>query len=169
MILLASIAIILSVLVIFWYLFIRPIFLISDKSSHEIREDVFPGIIEISKTVITISSAAIVLTVSFISRPVTNNHYLLFSWGSFILAISFGVITLIAYFTHRLTDKVMIDGFSKMQKADSSAQENQAREWLSLLRNNQFLTKTLILLIYLQASTLFIALFFLVIFGFTTI
>jgi hypothetical protein len=74
---------------------------------------VYPGILEIDKTIITISSAAIVLTIQFIDKPLIEKQYLMISWIGFSVAIGIGAIILLAHYTHRFTDNVMISQAEK--------------------------------------------------------
>lgn len=156
--------------IIFWIIFIHPLFSYRDKLSFKIRETIFPYIIDIDKTIITLSSAAIVLTVTFITKPLANKQYLIISWISFILCILFGIIILIAHYTQRLIDNVMIievhniigDGKSEKEKNPNG---DKFDEVLNMIKKQSFLTNLLFCLIYLQAVCLFCALLSLILFG----
>ncbi len=165
MILLASLLILLILFLVgFWGIFIHPLFTYENKLSHEIREAVFPSIIDIDKTIITIASAAIVLTVQLLKEPsLVSKEYLISSWITFSLSILVGIITLIAHYTHRFTDKIML---SEVNKAiDKKTPLPEVRELKELMRKQQSLRRILFVSIYLQTVFLFISMVSLVAFG----
>jgi hypothetical protein len=156
--------------IIYWIIFIHPPFLYRKKLSFKIRETIFPYIIDIDKTIITISSAAIVLTVTFITKPLANKQYLIISWISFILCILFGIIILITHYSQRLIDNVMISEAEKLNIGDKSEKDKNQNvdkfdELLNMIKKQSFLTSLLFCLIYLQTVCLFCALLSLILFG----
>jgi hypothetical protein len=48
------------------------------------REAVLPGLLELNKTIITICSAAIILTITLIDKFVNGKNYLMVSWFALI-------------------------------------------------------------------------------------
>lgn len=157
-----------SLFITIWLVFIKPLFRYSNKLSHDIREAVYPGILEIDKTIITISSAAIVLTVQFIDKPLLEKQYLIFSWIGFSISIGLGAIILLAHYTHRLTDKVMISEFKRLIEEQEKRQgESQGKEdeCSQILKHQHFLSIILFFLIYFQAIFLLVSLISLLLFG----
>jgi hypothetical protein len=51
-----------------FYWFILPLLKYSGKISHKIDEDVLPELLELDKTIITICTATIILTINFIDK-----------------------------------------------------------------------------------------------------
>ena len=74
------ITIVVFVLLIIFWLFIRPLLKYRNRLSYKTREEIYPDIIELDKTIITICSAAIILTIHLIGKPVIEKNYLIISW-----------------------------------------------------------------------------------------
>lgn len=93
------IGIILVLCGIFYWL-ILPLFKYSDKVSHKISEAVLLGLLELDKTIITICSAAIILTINLIDKSIIGKNYLIASWFSLIACIGIGVLLLLVCYTY---------------------------------------------------------------------
>ena len=144
-----------------WWFFIRPLFVYRHKLTHEIREEVFPSIVDIDKTAITIASAAVVLTMPILKEAsLISKEYLMASWICFAFSILAGLIVLLAHHTDRFMDKIMLREVSEMEK-----DKTRAAEARTLLDKRIVLTRILFATIYLQISMVFIAIATLVIFG----
>jgi len=78
---------IIIVLIIIFYLLILPLFKYLSSASKNLRDDVLPGLLDLDKTIITICSAAIILTINIIDKSVIGKNYLITSWFSLITCI----------------------------------------------------------------------------------
>jgi len=147
---------------------LKPLINFRKKLSHETRETVFPEIIEIDKTVITISSAAIVLTAHFIDKNLDFENYLVFSWIGFLITIACGVIVLISHYSHRVVDNILINFVSKNINAEGKLnfkRKDDKSATGELHKHQKRLSTNLIVWIFLQAFFLLMSLSFLVLFG----
>lgn len=159
---------VLIVMSILWILFIRPLFKFQRFASRNIRRATFSKLIDIDKNILTISSAAIILTVSLIQEELLSNIYLVASWASFLISISAGILLYIAYFVHDYTDEISIDKFHKfLNKQKNEKAEEGELDVIHSIRNNQrILVKTIFILIYFEITFLIIALILLSLFGY---
>lgn len=137
------------------------------KLTHNIRESVYPGIIEIDKTIITISSAAIVLTIQLIDKPLIEKQYLMWSWVGFSATIGMGAIILLANFTYRLIDKVKIKEIGRLEQGDHKACDED--DCFKLIKRHRYLETVLLLLVYIQVITLLLSLISLLLFGYENV
>ncbi|MGA3287023.1 MAG: hypothetical protein ABSD46_06335 [Bacteroidota bacterium] len=173
-------------LILFWKWSISPLFIYEGKLSHNIKERVFPHIVEIDKTAITLSSAAIVITVSLLKEStLIGKEYLLASWISFSISILFGVFILVIYYTQRLMSNIVnseledsmkgIEGpFDPNRFAEAMITKHQGDrkrfdEAMIIMNQERALVRILFVFIYLQTTFLFAALVALVVFGINNI
>ena len=164
----AIITIILVLIGIFYWL-IRPLFKYSGKVSHKISEAVLPGLLELDKTIITICSAAIILTVNLIDKSIIGKNYLIASWFSLIACIGIGVLLLLMLYTYRVIGKVSLKEVKTFDKESENMTKNtlipKREEVLEIIHQHSFLSNFLIVFVYLLVSSLFISFLFMIIFG----
>ncbi len=158
------IIIVVSILLIIFFLFIWPLLKYRDKLSYNTKEEVYPGIIELDKTIITICSAAIILTINLIGKPVIEKNYLIISWVSLIICIGFGILILLANYAHRVAGRVFLSGgFDTSNSKDKKDVEKG--EFRKIFNYWEVVHLVIIILIYLQVSSFFISFVFMIAFG----
>lgn len=162
------IGIILVLFGIFYWL-ILPLFKYSNKVSQDMHEAVLPGLLELDKTIITICSAAIILTINLIDKSVVAKNYLITSWFALITCIGIGILILLTSYVERVSGKVfarILSDYSKEKKNMSKNKKDTEGEEVKKTFNHWvLLNKVLVVLIYLLVSSLFISFLFMIIFG----
>ena len=165
------IIIIISLIAIFYWL-IRPLFKYLARASKNIREDVLPGLLELDKTIITICSAAIILTINLIDKSVIGKNYLITSWFALITCIGIGILILLTSFVERVAGGLFIKDFSDFSKESKESKymadnkiDAKGKEAMETLKYCILLNKILVVLIFLLVSSLFISFLFMIIFG----
>ena len=153
-----------SVLLIIFWLFIWPLLKYRKRLSYKTREEVFPNIIELAKTSITICSAAIILTMHLIGKSVIEKNYLIISWVGLIICIVFGILLLLANYAHRVAGRVFFSGgfdtcHSKIKK------DGEKGEFKKIFTHWGFSHLIIIILIFLLVSSLFVSFLFMIAFG----
>jgi magnesium-transporting ATPase (P-type) len=136
------IGIILVLCGIFYWL-ILPLLKYSGKVSHKISETVLPELLELDKTIITICSAAIILTINLIDKSIIGINYLIASWISLIACIGIGVLLLLVCYTYRVTGKVSLSEVKAFGKESKNMTKNtvipKSKEVLKILHHHSFL------------------------------
>ena len=164
-----AIVTIIIVLIIIFYWLILPLFKYLRKTSKNIREAVLPGLLELDKTIITICSAAIILTITFIDKSVIGKNYLMASWFALIACIGIGILILLTSYVERVVSGVFINEISDSSKEKKNMAKNKkdanGGELRKLFKYYTLLNKVLVVLIYLLVSSLFISFLFMIIFG----
>lgn len=148
------------ILILFWVKFIIPIL---RSISSNIREQVFPDITNNAKIFITLSTGAIVFTIN-LNSP-SNQIYLNIAWLGFLTCIAISVFLLFTHFLHRVSDKIFLHQMEEYQKDRKESSKKKLEKIFKLMHNSHLLSTTIFLLYYLQIITLFLSLFFLVLFG----
>ena len=152
-----------------FYWLIRPLFKYLSRTSHNMREAVLPGLLELNKTIITICSAAIILTITLIDKSVIGKNYLMASWFALITCIGVGILILLTSYVERVVVRVFIKEFSDYSKEKKNTAKNKkdskGEEVSKAFKYYGLLNKALVVLIYLLVSSLFISFLFMIIFG----
>ena len=155
-----------------WLIFIRPLFKFQDHTSRDIRRTAFAKLIDIDKNLLTISSAAIILTISFIQQKQVADLYLISSWVSFLVSIVAGVLLYVAFFTHDYIDEVFVNSiqqFLNKSTSNKSYDQTEADRVDDMQKNNRILAKTIFILIYVEMTYLILALIFLTMYGYNNL
>jgi len=164
----AIITIILVLIGIFYWL-ILPLFKYLNRVSQDMHEAVLPGLLELDKTIITICSAAIILTINLIDKSIVAKNYLIASWFALIVCIGIGILILLTSYVERVSGKVFARIFSDFSKKSRNITKNEksveGEEVNKTFNHWILLNKVLIGLIYLLVSSLFISFLFMIIFG----
>ncbi len=152
-----------------FYWLILPLFKYSNKVSQDVHEAVLPGLLEFNKTIITICSAAIILTINLIDKSVVAKNYLIASWFALIICIGIGILILLTSYVERVSGKVFARIFSDYSKEEKNMSKNkkdtEGEEVKKTFNHWVLLNKALVVLIYLLVSSLFISFLFMIIFG----
>jgi hypothetical protein len=159
-------------MIILWLIFIRPLFKFQDYASRHIRRVTFSKLVDIDKNILTISSAAIILTISLIQNKLLFDLYLISSWISFLISITAGILLYIAYFTHDYTDEILINSYYKLLNKSAGEEEinqSEINKVDSIKRNNKTLVRSIFILLYIEMTYLIMALLFLTIFGYNNL
>ena len=160
---------IIIVLIIIFYWLILPLFKYLSSASLNTRENVLPGLLELDKTIITICSAAIILTITLIDKSVIGKNYLIASWVALITCIGVGILILLTSYVERVSGKVFARIFSDFTKKSRNITKNEkiveGEEVNKTFNHWIFLNNVLVVLIYLLVSSLFISFLFMIIFG----
>ena len=160
---------IIIVLIIIFYWLILPLFKYLSSASKNLRDDVLPGLLELDKTIITICSAAIILTINIIDKSVIGKNYLITSWFSLITCIGIGILILLTSYVERVAGGVFVKIFSDLSKESKNMANNkfdtEEEKVKKTLNHWRLLNKILVVLIYLLVSSLFISFLFMIIFG----
>ncbi|MBU4349250.1 hypothetical protein KJ830_04405 [bacterium] len=160
---------IIIVLIIIFYWLILPLFKYLSSASKDIRDDVLPGLLDLDKTIITICSAAIILTINIIDKSVIGENYLITSWFSLITCIGIGILILLTSYVERVAGGVFVKTFSDLSKESKNMVNNkydtEEKKVKKTLNHWRLLNKILVVLIYLLVSSLFISFLFMIIFG----
>jgi hypothetical protein len=164
-----AIIIIIVVLIAIFYLLILPLFKYLNKVSQDMHEAVLPGLLELDKTIITICSAAIILTINLIDKSVVAKNYLITSWFALIACIGIGILILLTSYVERVSGKVFARIFSDFSKESRNITNNkksvEGEEVRKTFNHWILLNKVLVILIYLLVSSLLISFLFMIIFG----
>lgn len=131
------------------------------KTSQEIRESVFPGLVDVYKTFITVASAAIVLTVQFGTEKL-DRTLLVPSWYFFFFSIGTGVIGVLSHFSLRYVDRTMIKAFQIANDETTVENLDSAKKLLEIQKQ---LTVATIVLSFAQGCLLLLAMSFLIVAG----
>lgn len=157
-----------SIIAIFYWL-IRPLFKYLARASNKIREDILPGLLELDKTIITICSAAIILTINLIDKSVIGKKYLITSWFAFITCIGIGILILLISFVERVVGGLSTKDFLDLRKESKYMTDNRIekrkKEVWETSNYSTLLNKILVILIYLLVLFLFLSFLFMIIFG----
>jgi len=159
------------ILVLFgtFYWLILPLFKYLNKVSQNMHESVLPGLLELDKTIITICSVAIILTINLIDKSIIGKNYLIASWFSLIACIGIGVLILLTSYVERVSGVVFAKIFSDYSKEKKNMAKNkkdiEGEEVNKTFNHWVLLNKVLVVLIYLLVSSLFISFLFMIIFG----
>jgi len=160
---------IIIVLIIIFYWLILPLFKYLSSASLNTRENVLPGLLELDKTIITICSAAIILTMNLIDKSVIGKNYLITSWFALITCIGIGILILLISYVERVTGRVAKSQIAVFRKELKNMNENKKKlegeESIKTLNYHTLLNRTLVILIYLLVSSLFISFLFMIMFG----
>jgi len=159
-----TIIIVIFVLLIIFWLFIWPLLKYRDKLSYNTKEEVYPGIIELDKTIITICSAAIILTIHLIGKSVIEKNYLIISWVGLIICMGFGILLLLANYTHRVAGRVFLSGGFDTSNSKNK-KDVEKGEFRQIFDYWIFSHLVIIILIYLQVSFFFMSFLFMIAFG----
>ena len=163
------ISVIVLVLIGIFYWLILPLFKYLNKVSQDMHEAVLPGLLELDKTIITICSAAIILTINLIDKTVVAKNYLITSWFALIACIGIGILILLTSYVERVSGKVFARIFSDFSKESRNMAKNkydtEGGEVNKTFNHWILLNKVLVVLIYLLVSSLFISFLFMIIFG----
>ncbi len=164
-----SIIIIIVVLIIIFYLLIRPLFKYLSSASKNVRENVLPGLLELDKTIITICSAAIILTITLIDKSVIGKNYLIASWFALITCIGIGILILLTSYVERAAGEVFVKIFTDFKNEEKYMAKNkkdtEGKEVRKTFNHWILLNKVLVVLISLLVLSLFISFLFMIIFG----
>ena len=156
-----------SIIIFCWL--IMPLFKYLSNASLNTRENVLPGLLELDKTIITICSAAIILTMNLIDKSVIGKNYLITSWFSLITCIGIGILILLVSYVERVTGRVAKSQIEVFRKELKNMNENKKKlegeESIKTLNYHTLLNRTLVLLIYLLVLSLFISFLFMIMFG----
>jgi len=158
------IIIVVFVLVFIFWLFIWPLLKYRNMLSYNTKEEVFPDINELAKTIITICSAAIILTIHLIGKSVIEKNYLIISWVGLIICITFGILLLLANYAHRVAGRVFLSGGSDTPHSKNKKDE-EIGEFKKIFDHWGFSHLIIIILIFLLVSSLFISFLFMIMFG----
>jgi amino acid transporter len=153
-----------SVLLIIFWLFIWPLLKYRDRLSYDTKEEVFPDIVELAKTSITICSVAIILTINLIGKPVIEKNYLIISWVSLIICIVFGILLLLANYAHRVAGRVFLSGGFDTSNSKNK-KDGEEGEFKKIFTHWGFSHLIIIILIFLLVSSLFVSFLFMIAFG----
>ena len=164
----AIITIILVLIGIFYWL-ILPLFKYLNKVSQDMHEAVLPGLLELDKTIITICSAAIILTINLIDKSIVAKNYLIASWFALIVCIGIGILILLTSYVERVSGKVFARIFSDYSKESKNMPKNikdiEGEEVNKTFYHWVLLNKILVVLISLLVLFLFISFLFMIMFG----
>jgi len=157
---------------ILWLLFIWPLFKYQRYASRNVRRATLSKLVDIDKNILTISSAAIILTITLIKGDIISNIYLVASWISFLISISSGVLLYVAYFTHDYTDQISIDKYKDIlnkHKNDEKISKAELNTVKSIRIKQSVVLRAIFILIYFEITFLILALILLSIFGYVNI
>lgn len=164
----AIITIIIVLISIFYWL-ILPLFKYLSNASLNTREDVLPGLLELDKTIITICSAAIILTMNLIDKAMIGKNYLVASWFALITCIGIGILVLLTSYVERVTGKVAKGQILALRKElkgmNGNKKISEGEESIKILNYHTLLNRTLVILIYLLVLSLFISFLSMIMFG----
>jgi hypothetical protein len=166
-----AIIIIIVVLIVIFCVLIQPLFKYLSRTSYDIRQSVLPGLLELDKTIITICSAAIILTINLIDKSaVIGKNYLITSWITLISCIGIGILILLTSYVERVAGNIFVKDFSDLSKESKNMDDNkyniEEKRTKKTLKHWRLLNKLLVVLIYLQVSSLFISFLLMIIFGY---
>jgi hypothetical protein len=164
------IIILVIIAIVIWRLIFSNLFQVRSKLSLTIREKIFPDIQKTVNILISLSSAAIVLTFSILqiitNKPILYKSYLITSWISFALTIFFGIGSMVLLYILRAQYMIVVRDVEKVDKEKDIDIKNELG---ASLDKAQKIEKSFHILLYSQAVTFISAIIFLLIFAITNL
>ncbi len=147
--------------IILWIFLFKPFFELKGKFSFNIREKIFPDIQKASNSIITLSSAAILLTFSILQIGIVNvssKNLIIISWFGFAACILLGILIKIVFYISRAADFIELKkigewrvSLKKMRTSkEKKLSHEKFKEWKSLFNKRQYFLKMLFIFIFLQ-------------------
>ena len=149
-----------------WRLFLSPLAEVKRSVSQVLREKALPDVVGTTTLFTTLSSSAVVLTVSVLQAwpgsDMKNRLLVVLSWGGFVGATLLGALSLIAFYVYRLhylaTTAEIARGESATDPEEKGKAFDRAR---NLIDATQRIEKYLFALLCLQLLSFTLAVFYL--------
>lgn len=138
-----------------WYRFFVPI---NKMITGDVEETTSPKRTDLSKLLITLSTASIVFTVGLMNEELSESIYLKYAWFSFFGTIILGVMMFFLEYIRDMSNEIM-------NKFVTGAEGRWKKEHHQLASNGILLEKIVFLLHFGEVVSLILALNFLMIFG----
>ncbi len=149
-----------------WFYLFKHLFNLRHKLSTNIREEVYPDIHKTVNLLISLSSAAIVLTFSILQflnqHPIKCKYFIITSWLSFTLVVIFGMVILTFLYIFRAQYKVMLQCIKKAKDDPTSETAEDAITSINSVMDKDI---SLHVLLYMQSISFVSGIIFLMIFA----
>lgn len=158
----------LFVVLVLGVIILLPLLKMKNMLNKNIRDSATIKLLEFNKTKITVSSASIALTVSFINNSGAAKQYLIYSWIAFFICIVIGVLIQIVDYIGSMYQEITISSFSSLLKERNRNDKDQSKiislynKTSKTFRLHSIYEIFLFISIYCQYSGFFIAMILIV-------